>query len=431
MKLHFTLLSGVIVLILLMSGGFARADRHEILLLNVSDPIGPAVAEFVADGLKEASASSDAAIIITLDTPGGLSQSMRQIVQSIYACKVPVIVYVAPSGARAASAGVMITMAADIAAMAPGTNIGAAHPVGAGGADIEKTMQKKIVNDMAAFIRGIADRRGRNAQWAEKAVRESVSVTAEEALKLGVIDLVAKDLSDLIHKLDGKTIKGKGTLHLDGARRVVFQESLRIKILKTISDPNIAYILLMIGLAGLFLEFSHPGAVLPGVVGGITLVLAFFAMQTLPVNTAGILLILLAILFFVLELKVTSYGILSVAGITSLVLGSTMLFKGAGPQFQVAWGVLIPTVICISGFFIGVIYLVVRAQTNKPRTGAEGLTGEIGIVKRIDGRRGKVLVHGELWQAIFVEDVSVGDKVRVQSVQNLVITVAPVQEQDL
>jgi membrane-bound serine protease (ClpP class) len=416
---------------LLLTCGPARADRHEILLLNVSDPIGPAVAEYMADGLRQASDSSDAAVIITLDTPGGLSQSMRQIVQSIYACKVPVIVYVAPSGARAASAGVMITMAADIAAMAPGTNIGAAHPVGAGGADIGKTMQKKVVNDMAAFIRSIADRQGRNAQWAEKAVRESVSATAEEALKLGVINLVAKDLTDLIHKVEGKTIKGKGTLHLTGDRRVVFQESLRIKILKTISDPNIAYILLMIGLAGLFLEFSHPGAVLPGVVGGITLILAFFAMQTLPVNTTGILLILLAIIFFVLELKITSYGILSAAGITSLVLGSTMLFHGDGPQFQVALGVLIPTVILVSGFFIGVIYLVVRAQTHQPLTGAEGLAGEIGVVKQIDGRRGKVLVHGELWQAIFTEDVSVGEKVRVQSVENLVITVCSIQEQDL
>jgi membrane-bound serine protease (ClpP class) len=429
MKHRIILLLGVLLPFLAI--GLVQADKQEILLLRVSDPISPAVAEFVVDGLQQASDSSAAAIIITLDTPGGLSESMRQIVQAIYACKAPVIVYVTPSGARAASAGMMITMAADIAAMTPGTNIGAAHPVNAGGGDLAKTMAEKIVNDMAAFVRGIADRRGRNVQWAEKAVRSSVSVTAEEALKLGVIDLVANNLDDLIGKLEGKTVKDKGILHLEGARRTVIQESLRIKILKTISDPNIAYILLMIGLAGLFLELSHPGAVLPGVVGGISLILAFFAMQTLPVNTAGILLILLAIIFFVLELKISSYGMLSVAGITSLVLGSTMLFRGAGPQFQVAWAVLLPTVILISGFFIGVIYLVVRAQTRKPRTGAEGLTGEIGIVKQINGRKGKILVHGELWQAVFTDEVSLGDKVCVQSVQNLVVTTAPVKEQDV
>jgi len=423
MKHRILLLLGI--LIPFLAAGLAQADKQELFILKVSDPISPAVAEFMVDGLQQASESSAAAIIIALDTPGGLAQSMRQIVQAIFACKVPVIVYVTPSGARAASAGVMITMAADIAAMSPGTNIGAAHPVEAGGGDINKTMTKKIVNDMAAFARGIADRRGRNAGWAEKAVRESVSATAEEALKLGVIDLVATNLDDLIAGIDGKAVKGKGVLHLKGVRRTVIQENLRIKILKTISDPNIAYILLMIGLAGLFLEFSHPGAVLPGVVGGITLILAFFAMQTLPVNTAGILLILLAIILFVLELKITSYGMLSVAGVTSLVLGSTMLFRGAGPQFQVAWGVLLPTVILISGFFIGVIYFVVRAQTRKPCTGIEGMLGEIGIVKQINGHEGKVMVHGEVWQAIFVEEVSVGDKVRIQSVQNLVVTTAP------
>ncbi len=414
--------------LLCLTIGLAKAGQNEVLLLKIADPISPAVAEFAEDGLQRASTSGAAALIIELDTPGGLTESMRQIVQAIYACKVPVIVYVTPSGARAASAGVMITMAADIAAMTPGTNIGAAHPVGAGGSEIGKTMAEKVVNDMAAFARGIADRRGRNAEWAEKAVRESVSVTAEEALKLHVIDVVADNLNDLIRQIDGRTIKDKGVLHLKNARLTPIQESLRIKILKVISDPNIAYILLMIGLAGLFLELSHPGAVLPGAVGAITLILAFFAMQTLPVNTAGILLILLAVVLFVLELKITSYGVLSVSGILSLILGSTMLFKGAGPQFQIAWSVLLPTVILFSGFFIGVIYLVIRAQVRKPRTGPEALVGEIGVVKQITGSKGKVLVHGELWQAVFSQAAAVGDKVSVLSVQDLVVTVGPVDE---
>jgi membrane-bound serine protease (ClpP class) len=406
-----------------ISAGPAIAEPPELLILNVADPISPGVSEFVTDGLKLASDTQAAGIIIMLDTPGGLVESMRKIVQAIFACKVPVIVYVTPSGARAASAGVMVTMAADIAAMAPGTNIGAAHPVGAGGQEIGKTMAEKAVNDMVAFAKGIADRRGRNAQWAEKAVRESVSVTAQEALKENIIDVVAKDLDDLIGQIEGRTIKDKGTLRLAEARRTPIREGLRTKILKIVSYPNIAYILLMIGLAGLYFELANPGTVLPGVVGGIALILAFFSLQALPVNAAGIMLILLAIVFFILELKVTSYGMLSFAGVLSLVLGSMMLFKGAGPQFQVAWSVLLPTVLLVSGFFVGIVLVVVRAHTRKARTGADGLVDEVGVVKQIQGSEGKVLVHGEIWQAVFEDAVSVGDKVRVLAVKDLVVTV--------
>jgi membrane-bound serine protease (ClpP class) len=409
--------------VVLVSAGLSTADEPELLILRVSDPISPGVAEFVTDGLQRATHTHAAGIVITLDTPGGLVESMREIVQAMYACKAPVIVYVTPSGARAASAGVMITMAADIAAMAPGTNIGAAHPVGAGGQDIGKTMEEKAVNDLVAFAKGIAHRRGRNAQWVEKAVRESVSVTAQEALKDHVIDVVARDLDDLVAQVDGRTIKEKGTLHLAGARRIVIKEGLRIKILKIISDPNIAYILLMIGLAGLYFELANPGSVLPGVVGGIALILAFFSMQTLPVNAAGILLILLAIIFFILELKVTSYGMLSFAGIFSLVLGSMMLFKGAGPQFQIALHVMLPTVLLVSGFFVGVIVLVVRAHTRKARTGIDGLVDEVGVVKQVQGKEGKVQIHGELWRAEFNDPVVLGDKVQVKAVEDLVLIV--------
>lgn len=406
-------------------------DRSTIMTVIVADPIGPGLAEFIEDAIQRASDSQAACLIILLDTPGGAVESMRKIVQAIYGSLVPVVVYVSPSGARAASAGVMITMAADIAAMAPGTNIGAAHPVAAGGQAIDETMSEKIISDLVAFTKGIADRRGRNAEWAEKAVRESDSVTANEALELNVIDLVARDLDDLIEQIDGREVEGKGVLALAGARQVEIKPNLRTLILKTISDPNIAYILFMIGLAGLYFELSQPGAIFPGVVGAIALILAFFAFQTLPVNIAGILLILLSAILFIMEIKITSYGLLSVAGVVSMILGSMMLFKGAGPEFQVAWRVMIPTVLAISGFFITAVTLVVRAHVHRPYTGSEGLIGEIGVVKQLDGRQGKVLVHGEMWKARFQETVGLGDKVEVTSVENLVVTAKPASEKPL
>lgn len=348
---------------------------------------------------------------------------MRIIVQNILASSVPVVVYVSPSGARAASAGVMITMAADIAAMAPGTNIGAAHPVGAGGKEIGGTMSEKVINDMVANAKSVAEKRGRNEKWVEKAIRESVSVTETEALKDNIIDLIAKDTDDLIQQLNGRKIKEKGVLKLDKSEKVRVEPTLRTKILKTISDPNIAYILLMIGLAGLYFELSHPGAIFPGVVGGIALVLAFFALQTLPVNYAGILLIVLAIIFFIMEMKITSYGLLSVAGIISLLLGSLMMFKGTGPDLKLSWRVLLPTLILVSGFFVLVAGLVFRAQISKPRTGSQGLVGEMGIVKKALAPEGKVFVHGELWNARSEQTIAEGEKVRVVNVMNLMLEV--------
>jgi len=363
-----------------LSASPVRAAEAEIYIMKVSGAISPGTADFIRRGIENASGA--ACLIIELDTPGGLAESMRRIVMKIYAAKVPVVVYVSPSGARAASAGVMITMAGDVAAMAPGTSIGAASPVGMGGKEINKTMSKKIVNDMVAFVKGIAKKRGRNATWAERAVRESVSVTETEALKDNVIDLVAENLDDLIRQLDGRQIQGKGTLDLKGAKRIRVEEGFRTKVLKTISNPNIAYILLMIGLAGLYFEFSHPGAIFPGVVGGISLILAFFALQTLPVNYAGFLLIIVAIILFIMEMKITSYGLLSVAGIISLLLGSLMLFESTSPSMRISLQVLVPTLLMISGFFVGVASLVFRSQTSTPRTGVAGIVGETGIVKK-------------------------------------------------
>jgi len=406
-------------------GGSAYAGEGDIYIQRVDDAIGPGIADFMVKGIAEADREGAACLIIELDTPGGLVESMRKIVMAIYAAKTPIVVFVSPSGARAASAGVMITMAADIAAMAPGTNIGAAHPVGSGGQEINETMAEKVTNDMVAFVKSIAERRGRNAEWAEKAVRESVSVTENEALEKKVIDIVAEDVDDLIQQIDGMEITDKGVLNLAGAVRKEINETIRTKILKTISNPNVAYILMMIGMAGIYFELSHPGAIFPGVIGGIAIVLAFFSFQTLPVNYAGVLLIVLAIVFFIMEIKITSFGLLSVAGVVSLFLGSLMLFEGGGPQAGLSWQVLIPTVLVISLFFVTVAGLAFKAQTAKPRTGDRGLFGEIGVVRQKVDLEGKVFVHGELWFARAREPIEEGQKVRVTGVDNLVLEVEP------
>ena len=418
----------VVVVLLLLVATNVTAGQSEVFIIKVADAISPGTADFIKTGIQTAEEKAAAVIIIELDTPGGLAESMRLIVQNILGSKVPVVVFVAPSGARAASAGVMITMAADVAAMAPGTNIGAAHPVGAGGKEIDGTMSEKIINDMVAQAKSVAEQRGRNAQWVEAAIRESVSVTETEALKENIIDLIAQDTDDLIKQLNGRELKNKGVLNLADAKKVVLEETLRTKILKTISNPNIAYILMMIGLAGLYFELSHPGAIFPGVIGGIALILAFFAMQTLPVNYAGILLIVLALIFFIMEMKITSYGLLSVAGIVSLLLGSLMLFEAPTPDMKLSLRVLLPTVILISGFFVAVASLVFRAQISKPTTGSMGLVGEIGVVKKALTPEGKVFVHGELWNARAKQPLDQNVKVRVVKVENLILEVELVDE---
>lgn len=417
------ILLAAIFMLALLGAGPAAAESRDVYIVQVADAISPGTADYIKSSIKTAENRQAACIVIQLDTPGGLAESMRQIVQAILASRVPVVVFVAPGGARAASAGVMITMAADVAAMAPGTNIGAAHPVGAGGQDIDGKMSEKVINDMVAQARSVAEQRGRNADWVEDAIRESVSVTESEALKENVIDLIAKNTEDLIRQLNGREIKDKGTLKLDNANKIVMEETLRTKILRTISNPNIAYILMLIGLAGLYFELSHPGAIFPGVIGGISLILAFFALQTLPVNYAGILLILLAIVLFIMEMKIASYGLLSVAGVVCLLLGSLMLFEGDTPDMQLSLQVLLPTVIIVSGFFVAVAALVFRAQLSKPSTGSYGLVGEIGVVKKALTPEGKVFVHGELWNARSKEPLEEDARVRVVKVVNLILEV--------
>ena len=405
--------------------GEPKAPVYDII--TVSAAITPAVAQYIIQSINEAYAQGSAGLIILLDTPGGLDLSMRDIVKELLNSNIPVIVFVYPSGARAASAGVMITMAAHVAAMAPGTNIGAAHPVAMGvGGKMDKTMAEKVENDAVAYVKGIAKKKGRNAEWAERAVRKSESVTAEEALKLKVIDVLATDVGHLLANIDGKTVALPSktvTLYTKGAIINEKKMGLRERILTTLSDPNIAYLLLMIGLAGLYFEFSHPGAILPGVVGGIALILAFFALQTLPVNFAGVLLIIFGIILFIAEIKIVSHGMLSVAGVISLVLGSLLLFDSPIPALRVSLIVMIPTIIIISLFFIAIIGLAVKAQMRKPATGVEGMVGEKGNAVTPIHEDGKVFMKGEYWNAYSSEMIEDGEKVEVIGMKGLTLEV--------
>ena len=416
-------LLALLVMLLAIPVHVAAEKAAAVHILKVAAPIGPGVAGFVAEALDAADSENAACIVIQLDTPGGLAESMRQIIVKILAARTPVIVFVAPSGARAASAGVMITMAADIAAMAPGTNIGAAHPVGAGGKDIDDTMSEKVVNDMVAQARSVAEQRGRNADWVEEAIRDSVSITETEALRENVIDLVADDMDALLTLLDGRKVKGKGALALKDAPRKMVEEDLRTKVLRAISDPNIAFILFLIGAAGLYFELAHPGAIFPGVIGGLCLILAVYAFHVLPVNFVGILLMALAVIFFILEIKVTSYGMLSVAGAIALFLGGLMLYKESGSGVRVSLGVLIPAVGAVSVFFAVLAGLAFKAQVAGARTGRSGMIGEIGIVKKAIDPEGKVAVHGELWKARADAVLVAGQTVRVVAVDGLTMTV--------
>lgn len=402
---------------------FAReSGAGTVVIIDLDGAINPGSALYVARGIEEAPDLDAKLIILTMDTPGGLATSMRTIVKAILNSSIPVAVYVSPPGAGAASAGVMVTVAGHVAAMAPGTNIGAAHPVAAGGKDIQEEMSRKVINDMASYGRGIAEEKGRNGEWVEQAIRESVSVTAEEAMEKNIIDLIAEDVDDLLQKLDGKEIVVQGktvamaTVDLE---YVHYVPGFRDKVLRTISDPNIAYILMMIGLAGLYFELSNPGAILPGVIGAISLILAFFSFQALPVNYAGLLLILLGVVLFIAEIKVTSYGLLSVGGLISLTLGSIMLFEDVGVPFRV----ILPTVALVGGFFVVVAGLAVRAYRTRPKGGSEGIVGEIGIVQTRLDPHGLVFVHGETWRARADENIEPDEEVEVTGISGLTLLV--------
>ncbi|HMK65133.1 MAG TPA: nodulation protein NfeD [Thermodesulfobacteriota bacterium] len=403
-------------------------EKSPIYTIKIDGSINPPVADFIARSVAKAEKDKAAALVVELDTPGGLDSSMRSIVQTLLNTPVPVAVFVSPSGARAASAGVLIILAADVAAMAPGTNIGAAHPVNIGGKDIEKTMAKKVEKDMVAYVRSIAEQRKRNPDWFENAVLKSESVSAEKALELKVIDLMANDVNDLLLKIDGRKIatsKQPKVFQTKDRPVVPLHEDFRDRILRVLSDPNLAYVLMMLGMMGIFFELLHPGGIFPGVIGGICLIVAFFALQTLPVNFAGILLIVLAVVFFIAEVKVISHGLLTVAGIVALTLGSLMLFKTGEGQMGVSLQVLITTVLVISLFFIMVISLALKAHRRKPQTGSQGILKELGRVQLpiAPEKPGKVLVHGEYWNAQSDEPIGVNETVEVIGIEGLMLKV--------
>ena len=390
--------------------------------------INPVAAEYLHDALASAEANGARALVIALNTPGGLDSSMRLIIKDITGATVPVVVFVSPSSGRAASAGVFITMAAHLAAMAPGTNIGAAHPVNMGGGEMDKTMKEKVENDSVAYIKSLAQQRGRNAAWAEDAVRKSVSVTEREALKLNVIDLIAEDLTALLKHADGRQVRlaaGPGVLKTAGAALREFPMGLRLEWLKAISDPNIAYLLMTIGTIGVIAELYSPGAILPGIVGAISLILAFYAFQSLPVNYAGMLLFVLGIVFFVLEASVTSYGLLAIGGVVSMVIGSVMLIKSDAEFFQISWAVILPVVTLASVLTLLVIGTGIRALRRPPATGREEMVGLIGIARTALAPDGQLAVRGELWEAVSEQPVSAGDEVEVTAVDGLRLRVKP------
>jgi membrane-bound serine protease (ClpP class) len=408
----------------------AGAQEKHAAVIKINDVITPAVAEFISRSIEQATKENAACLIIQMDTPGGLDLSMRDIIKDIMNAEIPVIVYVGPSGARAASAGAIITIAADVAAMAPSTNIGAAHPVAVGGGKMDRTMAEKVVNDAVAYVKSIAQKKGRNVDWAVRAVRDSVSIPETEALKLKVIDLIAKDLNELLEKIDGKTVeKPKGAIKLatKGLKIKELEMGFRQRFLATLSNPNIAYILMMIGLVGLYFELAHPGAIFPGVIGGISLILAFFAFRTLPVNYAGVLLILLGIFLFIAEIKIASYGLLTMGGLVSLAIGSIMLFDSPAPFLRASFTVIIPTVLATAGFFVFVVAAALRAQLARPTTGSEGIVGEIGVAKTRLAPEGKVFVHGEWWNAYADEGIEPEEKVRVLKNEGLKLKVERVK----
>ncbi len=424
----------LVIALLLMVWPANAFGSDGIIVVKIEGAINPVVAEFVVNEIRSANTSSEELIVIRMDTPGGLDTSMRKIIKAIQSSKIPVASFVSPGGSRAASAGTFITIASHIAAMEPGTNIGAAHPVnlmGGGTGGQAKVMEDKVVNDASAYIRSLAEKRGRNTHWAELSVRKSVSVSAEEAKRLNVIDLVAANLDSLVLALDKREVKlGGSIITLNTAEKnITFKEmNSRQRILDIIASPNVAYVLMMLGLVGLYFELSNPGLILPGVVGSVSLILALYAMQTLPINYAGLLLIILGVVLFIAEVNVMSYGLLSISGAISIFLGSIMLIDSDDPAMQISKMILYPTLGMTFLLSIGSIYLAKKAHQLRTTTGMEGLLGEVGVVKETLNPEGRVLVHGEIWNAKSDVTISDGEKVIVEAVEDLKIKVRKVGE---
>jgi membrane-bound serine protease (ClpP class) len=427
--MKYSMLSWIILLFAL-----AVAESKVVHKIEVDGVINPVSTEYIIQSIERAEDAGVELLVIELDTPGGLMVSMHDIVKKILAADVPVAVYVSPPGSRAGSAGVWITLAAHIAAMAPSTNIGSAHPVtmGGGGADSSQVMMEKVVNDAAASIRSVAEKRGRNSEWAEKAVRESVNITEKEALEKNVIDYIVPTVDSLLSVVDGleiEVLSGKRILKTKNARIELYEMSWRQRVLAILSDPNIAYILMLIGIYGIFFELYNPGSILPGVIGGICLILGLYSLQTLPVNYAGFLLIIFAIVLFLLEIKIPSYGILSIGGVVSLVVGSLMLIDSSLPFLQISWKVIVGAAVTTTLFFLFALGLALRAFRKKPTTGKEGLVGEEGVVIEDLKPEGTIEIHGELWKAFGTKRIKRGQAVKVEEVdsKHLRLKVKPIK----
>lgn len=405
---------------------------RKVVMISVDATINPSIAEYIHSGIELASESKAECLIIKLNTPGGLLKSTRVIVTDILDSEVPVIVYVYPGGSQAASAGVFITLAGHIAAMAPGTNIGAAHPVTLQGQQ-DSIMNEKATNDAAAFIRTISEKRNRNIKWAEDAVRKSLSITETEALKENVIDLVAVSVDDLLQKIDGKEVElssGPKVLNTKNASVTDVKMNFRQKLLDLLSDPNIAYILFMIGLYGILFEIYNPGAIFPGVIGGISIIVAFYSLHTLPVNYAGLALIIFAVILFIAEIKIVSHGLLTIGGVISLILGSIMLINTESTleAIKISWQVILVIVILTTAFFIFAIGFGIKAQSRKPVTGTEGIIGEIGEALSDLEPEGQIMVHGEIWNAESPDGfIGQGSKVKISGVSNLKLIVSKIK----
>ena len=441
---HIFLLA-LVALILFAPGACADRPLHDfvigpgpsnrVLVGHVNGPIGPATGIYIERLLADAAGQNAPCVVLTLDTPGGLSDTMREIVQDILASRVPVVTFVYPEGARAASAGALIALSAHVSAMAPGTNIGAAHPVTIGGGDNkDDTMTEKVTNDAAAFARSIATRRGRSVEWAERVVRESISSTAEEALAAHAIDVIAHDPKELLAKISGRRVEVAAPLGFEDPSRNRMERTLdftnhdiveapptfRERFLATISEPNIAYLLVLAGIFGIFFELQHPGAILPGVVGGLSIITAAFAFHMLPVNAAGLALIALALVLFILEVKVTSHGLLAVGGSVAMLVGSLMLIDSPLPFMRVSLAVIIPSVIATALFFLFVVSMAVRTRKRRVTTGREGLIGLEGVARgAVDSDGGSVFMRGEFWNARSDESIEDGATVEVVRVDGL------------
>lgn len=403
----------------------ARRGEGRILLVHLDGPVSPVTDEALEAAVGNAEREGYRALVIQIDTPGGLESSMREMVKRMLASEVPILTWVAPGGARAASAGVFVTMAGDVAAMAPGTNIGAATPINLQGG-MDSTLARKVTNDAAAFARTIAAQRGRNIRWAEQAVRQAVAVNETEAESLRVVDFIAATLPELLAKADGRRWRRGAESHTLEVRGLPVDEiepGFRQRLLAVIADPNIAYILMLLGFYGLLFELQNPGAVLPGVVGGISLILAFLALSTLPVNYAGIALIVLAIGFFVAEIKVASHGTLAAGGVISLVLGSIILFRGE--TAKLSWAVIAGATLTTTLFFLVIIGAGLRAQRRPVQTGGRGLVGRGGRAVERLAPQGRVEVNGELWNARSDAEVDAGSAVVVTGLEGLTLQVRP------